>query len=384
MVDPGKIEAVKNWPRPKIVTEIRSFLGLASYYRRFVEGFSKIAMSLSELTRNNQRFVLSDKCEKSFQELKQRLITAPVLALPSDQEKFVVYCDASRQDALSQKGPDQAFNMVMISPQLGLDMSRENIEFVIGKLHNLTLQSDLLERIRMAQLEDPELIKAREDVLAGKAKDFSGTTQMFKDLKPYFWWYGMKRDVVDYVTKCLTYQQIKAEHQRLAGLLQPLSLPEWKWEDNAIDFVVGLPRTTGMYDSGMYDQRYPKFTSKFWVSLQKAMGTSLKFSTTFHPQTDGKSERTIQILEDLLRACVMDFKGSWSKYLPLIEFSYNNSYQITIGMAPYELLYGKKCRSPIHWDKMGERKYLGPKLVQKTNEAIDKIKARMFASQSRQ
>ncbi|KAM6587305.1 hypothetical protein CsatA_009910 [Cannabis sativa] len=97
MVDPGKIEAVKNWPRPKTVTEIRSFLGLAGYYRRFVEGFSKIAMPLSELTRKNQRFIWSDKCEKSFQELKQRLITAPVLALPSDQEKFVVYCDASRQ-----------------------------------------------------------------------------------------------------------------------------------------------------------------------------------------------------------------------------------------------------------------------------------------------
>ncbi|KAM6543614.1 hypothetical protein CsatB_008061 [Cannabis sativa] len=97
MVDPQKIEAVKNCPRPKTVTEVRSFLGLASYYRRFVEGFSKIAMSLSELTRKNQRFIWSDKCEKSFQELKQRLITTPVLALSSDQEKFVVYCDASRQ-----------------------------------------------------------------------------------------------------------------------------------------------------------------------------------------------------------------------------------------------------------------------------------------------
>ena len=130
--------------------------------------------------------------------------------------------------------------------------------------------------------------------------------------------------------------------------------------------------------------RDPKFTSKFWVSLQKAMGTKLKFSTAFHPQTDGQSERTIQILEDLLRACVMDFEGSWSKYLPLIEFSYNNSYQSTIGMAPYEMLYGRKCRSPIHWDETGERKYLGPELVQRTNEAIDKIKARMLASQSRQ
>ena len=114
------------------------------------------------------------------------------------------------------------------------------------------------------------------------------------------------------------------------------------------------------------------------------MGTQLKFSTAFHPQTDGQSERMIQVLEDMLRACVMDFEGSWSKYLPLIESSYNNSYQSTIGVAPYEMLYGRKCRSPIHWDEMGERRYLGPDMVQKTNEAIEKIQARMLASHSRQ
>ncbi|MCO6516768.1 MAG: hypothetical protein J6586_09825, partial [Snodgrassella sp.] len=122
----------------------------------------------------------------------------------------------------------------------------------------------------------------------------------------------------------------------------------------------------------------------FWESLYKAMGTQLRFSTVFHPQTDGQSERTIQILEDMMRACVLDFGGSWSKYLPLMEFSYNNSYQSTIGVAPYEMLYGRKCRSPIHWDEAGERSYLGPELVQETNEALEKIRARMLATQSRQ
>ena len=105
------------------------------------------------------------------------------------------------------------------------------------------------------------------------------------------------------------------------------------------------------------------------------MGTHLKFSTSFHTQTDGQSEKTIQILEDMLRACVLDFGGSWSKYLSLIEFSYNNSYQSTIGVAPYEMLYGRRCRSPIHWDETGEKKYLGPEAVHKTNEAIEKIRA---------
>ena len=114
------------------------------------------------------------------------------------------------------------------------------------------------------------------------------------------------------------------------------------------------------------------------------LGTQLHFSISYHPQTDGQSERTIQILEDLLRACVLDFGGSWSRYLPLIEFSYNNSYQSTIGVAPYEMLYGRKCRSPIHWDEMVERRNLGPDMVQRTGEAIEKIRARMLASQSRQ
>ena len=96
LVDPSKIEAVKNWPRPASVSEVRSFLGLAGYYRRFVEGFSKIAVPLTALTKKSTRFNWSDKCEASFQELKQRLITAPVLSLPKDNGKFVVYCDASK------------------------------------------------------------------------------------------------------------------------------------------------------------------------------------------------------------------------------------------------------------------------------------------------
>ena len=134
----------------------------------------------------------------------------------------------------------------------------------------------------------------------------------------------------------------------------------------------------------LVSDRDPTFTSKFWESLQRAMGTRLKFSTTFHPQTDGQSERTIQILEDMMRSCVLDFGGSWSKYIPLMEFSYNNSYQATIGMAPYELLYGRKFRSPLHWNEAGESSYLGPKLVQQANKAIRKIQTCMLAVQSRQ
>ena len=95
--------------------------------------------------------------------------------------------------------------------------------------------------------------------------------------------------------------------------------------------------------------RDPRFTAQFWKSFQKAMGTQLSMSTAFHPQMDGHSERTIQILEDMLRACVLELKGSWEEHLPLVEFAYNNNYQASIQMAPYEALYGRPFRSPIRW-----------------------------------
>ena len=104
----------------------------------------------------------------------------------------------------------------------------------------------------------------------------------------------------------------------------------------------------------------PRFTSRFWPSLQIASGTRLHFSTAFHPPTDGLSERTIQTLEDMLRACVMEFKGSWDTHLALMEFAYNNSYQASIDMASFEALYGRKCRTPVCWDEVGERRLVGP------------------------
>ena len=239
-----------------------------------------------------------------------------------------------------------------------------------------------------------------------------GSTKMYRDLREVYWWNNMKREIADFVSRCLICQQVKVEHQRPAGLLQPLSIPEWKWEHISMDFVTGLPKSVKGHDAiwvivdrltksshflpikttfsldrlaqlyvmeivrlhgvpvSIVSNRDPRFTSKFWNSLHKAMGTKLDFSTTFHPQTDGQSERTIQTLEDMLRACVLDLKGNWESYLPLIEFAYNNSYHSSIEMAPFEALYGRKCRSPICWNEVGERKLLGPELVQLTTEKI--------------
>ncbi|GJR04097.1 putative reverse transcriptase domain-containing protein [Tanacetum coccineum] len=127
-----------------------------------------------------------------------------------------------------------------------------------------------------------------------------------------------------------------------------------------------------------------RFASHLWRALQKALGTKLHMSTTYHPETDGQSERTIQTLEDMLRACVMDFDGSWDTHLPLIEFSYNNSYHKSIKCAPFEALYGQKCKSPVIWAEVGESQLIGPEIMQETTEKIVQIKERMKMAWSRQ
>src|SRR3954464_6672637 len=136
--------------------------------------------------------------------------------------------------------------------------------------------------------------------------------------------------------------------------------------------------------SSIVSDRDPRFTSKFWEGLQKALGTKLRLSSAYHPQTDGQTKRTIQSLEDLLRDCVLEKGGSWDSYLPLIEFTYNNNYHSSIGMALFEALYGRRCRTPLCWYESGESAVIGPEIVQETTEKIKMIQEKMKASQSRQ
>ncbi|GKF81257.1 putative reverse transcriptase domain-containing protein, partial [Tanacetum coccineum] len=127
-----------------------------------------------------------------------------------------------------------------------------------------------------------------------------------------------------------------------------------------------------------------RFTSQFWQSLQEALGTQLDMKMAYHPQTDGQSERTIQTLEDMLRACVMDFGKGWDRHLTLVEFSYNNSHHTSIKVAPFEALYGRKCRSPICWAEVGDAQLTGPEFVHETTEKIVQIKHRIQAARDRQ
>ncbi|GJX47907.1 putative reverse transcriptase domain-containing protein [Tanacetum coccineum] len=225
--------------------------------------------------------------------------------------------------------------------------------------------------------------------------------KMYQDMKKLYWWPNMKADIATYISKCLTCAKVKAEHQRPSGLLVQPAIPEWKWDNITMDFITKLPKSSQGFDtiwvivdrltksahflpirendpleklarlylnrivarhgipvSIIYD-RDGRFTSNFWRSFQKALGTELSMSTSYHPETDGQSERTIQTLEDMLRACVIDFGKGWVKHLPLAEFSYNNT-------------------------EVGEAQLTGLKMIQKTTEKIVLIKQRIQAAQDRQ
>jgi len=128
-------------------------------------------------------------------------------------------------------------------------------------------------------------------------------------------------------------------------------------------YIKEIVRLHGVPSSTVSD-RDPQFTSQFWQTLQSALGSKLTMSSAYHPQTDGQSERTIQSLEDLLRTCILDHFGAWDEVLPLIKFTYNNSFHASIGMAPYEALYGWRCRTPLCWYQDGETVLVGPKLLE--------------------
>ncbi|WVZ53175.1 hypothetical protein U9M48_004155 [Paspalum notatum var. saurae] len=237
-----------------------------------------------------------------------------------------------------------------------------------------------------------------------------GSNKMYQDLKQKFWWTRMKREIAKYVSECDVCQRVKADHLKPAGMLQPLKILAWKWEDVHMDFIVGLPRTQKGYDSiwviidrltksahflpvkthytaatyaGLYISRIVSlhgvpqtitsdrgslFVSCFWEHLQTALGTTLIRSSAYHPQTSGQVERVNQILEDMLRA----------------KFTYNNSYQKTLEMAPFEALYGRRCRTPLNWSEPGERVTFGPDLVTQAEEQLKFIHGNLKRTQSRQ
>ncbi|KAF5808044.1 putative nucleotidyltransferase, Ribonuclease H [Helianthus annuus] len=543
-IDPSKISAIKDWDTPTTPTEVRSFLGLAGYYRRFIENFSKIAVPLTALTQKNKPFEWGSKQEETFQTLKQKLCDAPTLTLPEGNDDFVVYCDASKLGlgcVLMQRNKVIAYasrqlnvhernytthdlelgavvfalkiwrhylygtkcvvftdhkSLQHIFNQKELNMrQRRWVELLNDydcesryhpgkanvvadalsrkertKLYCVRVQSDVQARsdiqARISQAQHacvsqdlmgkelpyhikPDLVLKDDgsyyfmDRLWVPSQDdlrtllmdeahkscysiHPGSDKMYKDLRTRYWWPGMKKDIALYISKCLTCLKVKAEHQHPSGLLEQPEIPVWKWENIAMDIITKLPRTKKGHDAiwvvvdrltksahflpihegfsaerlakiyvdeivsrngvplNIISDRDARFSSRFLRTMQSAMGTQLNLSTTYHPQTDGQTERTIQTLEDMLRACVIDFGGSWDSHLPLIEFSYNNSYHSSINMPPFEALYGRKCRSPVCWNEIGEAQLTGPDLILETTDKVKKVRDNLQTARSRQ
>jgi hypothetical protein len=280
---------------------------------------------------------------------------------------------------------------------------------------------------RLVVPKNPELRKKiLDEAHLSKFSMHPGSNKMYHDLRFLYWWTKMKREIATYISECDTCQRIKASHLKAVGNLQPLPIPSWKWEDICMDFILGLPNTSRHHDSiwvivdrltktayflpvhtthktKKYAEIYvdqivclhgiPKtivsdrgalFVARFWEQLQKSLGTQVIRSSAYHPQTDGQTKRVNQILKDMLRACVLHYGKNWDKCLPLAEFSYNNSYQSSLKMAPFEALYGRSCRTPLNWSQAGEREIFGPDLVLEAEEKVRVIKKNLEAAHARQ
>ncbi|GJR35093.1 putative reverse transcriptase domain-containing protein, partial [Tanacetum coccineum] len=413
-VDPAKIESIKDWASPKSPTKIRQFLGLARQ-RRWLELLSDYDYEICY--HPGKANVVADALSRKERDQPLR-VRALFMTIGLDLPKQILNAQTKAQKPENIKNEDVG-GMLVENAKNPKAIRTEKLEpYADGTLC-------LNGRSWLPCYGDLRTVIMHESHKS-KYSIHPGSVKMYQDMKKLYWWLKMKADIATYVSKCLTYAKVKAEHQRPSGLLVQPKIPEWKWDNITIDFVTKLLKTSQGYDTiwvivdrltksaiftpmretdpmdklariylkevvtrhgipiSIICDRDPWFVSNFWRSLQNALGTNLDMSTAYHPQTDGQSKRTIQTLEDMLRACAIDFGKGWVNHLPLVEFSYNNSYHASIKAAPFEALYGRKCRSPVCWTEVGEAQILGPELIQETTERIVQIKQRMQAARDRQ
>nr|GEU73315.1 putative reverse transcriptase domain-containing protein [Tanacetum cinerariifolium] len=342
-VDPTKIESIKDWASPKSPTEIRQFLGLAGTKCMVFTDHKRLQHILDQKELNmRQRRWLELLSDYDF-EIRYHPGKANVVA-----------------DALSRK-EQEPLRVRALVKTIRLDLPKQILNAQTEAQKPKNIKNEDVGGMLVENAKNPEAIKEQKwepradgtQCLNGRSwlpcygnlrmvimheshkSKYSihpGSDKMYQDMKKLYWWPNMKADITTYVSKCLTCTKVKDKHQRPSGLVVQPKIPEWKWDNITMDFVTKLPKSS-------QGDRDPRFASNFWRSLQNALGTRLDMSTAYHPETDGQSERTIQTLEDMLLACEIDFGKGWVNHLPLVEFSYNNSYHASIKAAPFEALY---------------------------------------------
>nr|GEV10542.1 putative reverse transcriptase domain-containing protein [Tanacetum cinerariifolium] len=322
--------------------------------------------------------------ENAFQTFKDKLCNALVLALPDRPEDFVVYCDASglglgcvlmQRELFSDYDCEIRYHPCKANVVADALSRKERVKPKRVRAMNMILQSSIKDRILAAQNkamdESARLTLIMDEAHKSKYFVHPGADKMYYDLRDRYWWPGIKKDIAEYAKIAIDFvnklPRTSSGHGIIWVIMDRLTksahfLPTR--EDYKIDILARLylNEIVARYIMPILiiSDRDSHFTSRFWQSMQEALGTRLDISTA----------RTIQTLEDKIRACVLDFGGSWDVHLPLVKFSYNNSYHSSVRCALFEALYGRKCRSPIMWAEAGEGQLIGPELVQETTEKI--------------
>ncbi|GKB31437.1 putative reverse transcriptase domain-containing protein [Tanacetum coccineum] len=327
-------------------------------HRGFIEGFSLISNPLINLLKNDKKYKWWEKKKrKSISDIEAVKLWSRVDA-KREGDSCVVFTDhKSLQYILNQKELNlrQRRWIELLSDydcEIRYHPGKSNV--VVDALSRKERNKPLcIQALMMTVHNDlPKQIReAREEAIKGENVKAENLGRLIKQIVEF------RPDGTCCFGNRVWLPFALMEHvalETVSGLLQQPEILIWKWERITMDFVSGLPRTPIRHDVPVLIilDRDSHFTSKFWRSLQEALGMNLDMSIAYHPQTDGQSERTIQTLEDMLRTCVIDFGNSWDRHLPLVEFSYNNSYHASIKAAPYEALYGRKCRSPVCWSEV--------------------------------
>ncbi|GJW02886.1 putative reverse transcriptase domain-containing protein [Tanacetum coccineum] len=207
---------------------------------------------------------------------------------------------------------------------------------------------------------------------------------MYQDLKKLYWWPDMKAEIATYVGKCLTCAKVKAEYQKPSGLLVQHVIPVWKWENITMDFVTKLPKMTSGQDTiwVIVDQ----LTKSAYFLPMKETDSMEKLTRQYLKEVVSRHRVPVSIISDRVSKFTSHFWKSlndalgWDRHLPLVEFSYNNSYHTSIKAAPFKALYGRKCRSLICWAEVGDAQLIGPEIIHETTEKIIQIKKRIQAA----